>query len=376
MLEQPTRVSKSRWLAIFLLYVILIGFFFLLRPKPHHPTFVLRHLLPAHFTGLSLAPLAFSPDGQLLAVAEKRYGVVNGVKVWRVTDGQIVRAFPITFGGHGLSLSFSPDGKSLAVGCTDDVVRIFSIANGKLKRVLGKPAPWWIGSGVRSLAFSPDGKLLAMAIRNKVVIWKVESGERIQTLQTNLPSIPWVLRTVSFSQNSQWFVAGGDGVVQLWQVRDWKCVHRFPFARCLHVAFKENRRQLVAVSWNKVQVWSLPEGSVVSSVLPNFATSFPRDGKFSSDGELVAVTNLKILWWLARIKDWSQRLKIPKSLNPFAQINSLRGGVSIWRLSDGKRVAQLMRSEDGLPIGVAISPNGRFVAVGYEMGKVAVWERQ
>ena len=375
MLEQPTRVSKSRWLAIFLLCAILIGFFFLLRPKPRHLTFVLRHLLPAHFTDLSLAPLAFSPDGQLLAVAEKRYGVVNGVKVWRVTDGQIVRAFTIAFWVHGSSLSFSPDGKSLAVGCTDDAVRIYSIADGKLKKVLGKPTRG-SGSGVSALAFSPDGKLLAMGIQNKVVIWEVESGKRVQTLQTNLRPFPLVLSEVSFSQDSQWLVAGGDGVVQLWRVKDWKCIHRFPFARCLHVAFRENRRQLVAVSWNKVQVWSLPEGSVVSSALPNFATSFPRDGKFSSDGELVAVTNLKILWWLARIKDWSQRLKIPKSLNPFAQINPLRGGVSIWRLSDGRRVAQLMRSEGGLPIGVAISPDGRFIAVGYSMGKVAIWERQ
>jgi len=35
-----------------------------------------------------------------------------------------------------------------------------------------------------------------------------------------------------------------------------------------------------------------------------------------------------------------------------------------------------MRSEDGLPIGVAISPDGRFVAVGYSTSKVAIWERQ
>jgi len=237
---------QSRWLAIALFCAIIIGSVFLLRSNSPRPTFVLRHLLPARFSGIGLAPLAFSPDGQLLAVAG-----FKGVNVWRVTDGQLIYAFLTVFLPRSLSLAFSPDGKLLAVGCTDDTVRIYSIADGKLKRVLGKPAPWWSGSGVRSLAFSPDGKLLAMAIRNKVVIWKVESGERIQTLQTNLPSNPWVLRTVSFSQDGQWLVAGGDGVVQLWRVRDWKCVHRFPFARCLHVAFRENRRQLVAVSWNK-----------------------------------------------------------------------------------------------------------------------------
>ena len=375
MLEQLTAASKSRCLAIFLLCAILIGFFFLLRPSPHRLNFVLRHLLSAQFTDLSFAPLAFSPDGQLLAVAERQYGVMNGVKVWQVSEGRIVHAFPIAFWIHGLSLTFSPDGKLLVVGCTDDVVRIFSIADGKLKKVLGKPVSW-TGSGVRALAFSPDGKLLAMSIQNKVVVWEVESGKRVQTLQTNLRPFPAVLSTVSFSQDGQWFVAGGDGIVQLWRVRDWKCVHHFPFARCLHTAFRKGCCQLLAVGWNKVQVWSLPEGSIISSALSNFTTPFPRDCKFSSDGELVAVTDLRLSPFSALIRDWSQRLKIPKFLNPFAKINPLRGGVSIWRLSDGKRVAQLMRSEDGLPIGVAISPDGRFIAVGYSMGKIAIWERQ
>jgi WD40 repeat protein len=372
-LEQSTTTSQSRWLVIILLCAILVGFVFLLRPSSHRLNFVLRHLLPAQFTDLGFAPLAFSPDGQLLAVAEKQYGVMNGVKVWQVSEGQIVHAFPIAFWIHGLSLAFSPDGKLLAVGCMDDAVRIYNIADGKLKKVLGKPISW-MGSGVRAIAFSPDGKLLAMGIQNKVVVWEVESGKRVQTLQINLRPSPWV-RTVSFSQDGQWLVAGSDGVIQLWKVSNWKCVHRFPFARCLHVAFREGCRQLAAVSWNKVQVWRLPEGSTVPSTLPNFATSFPRDGKFSSDGELVAVTNWQTSFWLARIKDWSQQL-IPKFINPFAHLNPSRGGVSIWRLSDGKRVAQLMRSEDGLPIGVAISPDGRFVAVGYSTSKVAIWERQ
>jgi WD40 repeat protein len=129
--EQLIKSPQSRWLAIALFFAIIIGSVFLLRSNSPRLTFILRHLLPAGFPGAM--PLMFSPDSQLLAIAG-----TEGVNVWRVTDGQIIHAFPIAFLVRGLSLAFSPDGKLLAVGCTDDAVRIYNIADGKLKKVLGE----------------------------------------------------------------------------------------------------------------------------------------------------------------------------------------------------------------------------------------------
>jgi WD40 repeat protein len=56
--------------------------------------------------------LAFSPDGQLLALACGENGQV--IKIWRFPEATLLAAFPTSLAQSGLA--FSPDGKMLAVG--------------------------------------------------------------------------------------------------------------------------------------------------------------------------------------------------------------------------------------------------------------------
>ena len=77
------------------------------------------------------------------------------------------------------SVSFSPDGKTLASGSLDKTVRLWRLPDGELIRTLeGHSAPIWC------LSITPDGRILASGGKDKTVrLWGIPSGEHIRTLE-------------------------------------------------------------------------------------------------------------------------------------------------------------------------------------------------
>jgi WD40 repeat protein len=98
----------------------------------------------------------FSPDGRYLAAAG---GGKEGLRVWEVATGkEVLRLRPPPFRAYGPSmapLAFSPDGRAIALGCSDKAVRVWEVATGKeLHHFGGLP------SSAGHLAFAPDGRSL------------------------------------------------------------------------------------------------------------------------------------------------------------------------------------------------------------------------
>jgi WD40 repeat protein len=134
-----------------------------------------------------VSALAFSPDGQYLAVAgsERQQGkdlATEVIKIFRVADWQLLRAIQLPKGPYERpirTLAFSPDGKSLAAAGEERAIRLWRVENGKLVRLLpGHYDSQFKGDYVRSLAFSPDGLWLASAASDEVVkIWRVADGK-------------------------------------------------------------------------------------------------------------------------------------------------------------------------------------------------------
>jgi WD40 repeat protein len=66
-----------------------------------------------------------------------------------------------------LSLAFSPDGRTLALGAEDGSIHLWDMPAGRERSILRGHA-----RTVRSVAFSPDGKLLASGSQDgRVVLW-------------------------------------------------------------------------------------------------------------------------------------------------------------------------------------------------------------
>jgi WD40 repeat protein len=114
--------------------------------------------------------------------------------------------------GTVFSLSYSPDGKSIAMGDENGEVRVFLAASGQLLlRCIGH------SDGVRAVTFSPDGRTIASAsFDNTIRIWSVDDGRCLDVL---LGHEGWVY-SIAFDTNCKKLAsASEDGTCRLWDLR-------------------------------------------------------------------------------------------------------------------------------------------------------------
>ena len=112
--------------------------------------------------------LAFTPDGKVLVSA----GTDGKIKLWDAATGKESGAFNREHGGAG-HFALSLDGKLLASGNRDASITIWDFGSRTAKATIDRHRR----SGSNSLSFSPDGKSLAsVGSRNYVELWSVNSG--------------------------------------------------------------------------------------------------------------------------------------------------------------------------------------------------------
>jgi serine/threonine protein kinase len=109
--------------------------------------------------------LAYSPDGQTLAIGSSD----DTIKLWNVNTGNLLQ----TIEGHsnsGNSVAYSPDGRTFASGSFDSTIKLWNVKTGNLLQTLkGHSNP------VYSVAYSPDGRTLASGSDDKTIkIWRLK----------------------------------------------------------------------------------------------------------------------------------------------------------------------------------------------------------
>jgi len=164
--------------------------------------------------------IAFTPDGARLAI-------VNG-NIIRLRDVGSQRFVKTIAAENPLfTISFSPDGRTLASGDVANTIQLWDMTNEVNPAVEIRQSVYTLiaqegpVSGPKALvwqvAFSPDGTLLAAASGDGMIrIWDVESGLLAATLAGHSKAAT----SLAFSPDGRWLASGGlDGKVVLWGVK-------------------------------------------------------------------------------------------------------------------------------------------------------------
>jgi WD40 repeat protein len=155
--------------------------------------------------------VAFSPDGKLLAS-----GGLNGiVKLWSTENGATQRVLNNRPDYESKSISsvvFSPNGRLLVAGDTGGAIMLWDAASGRLLRTV----PGGADREIKSIAFSPDSKSLASGNSdNTITIWDAASGRALRTLAGHSGAV----NSVAFSPNGKLLYSGSaDGTAKVWDL--------------------------------------------------------------------------------------------------------------------------------------------------------------
>ncbi|WFD18804.1 general transcription repressor [Malassezia caprae] len=200
----------------------------------------------------------FSPDGKYLATGCNRsahiYEIESGAKVCVLQDEP-----PALQGDLYIrSVCFSPCGKFLATGAEDRQIRIWDLAEKKVKKVLTGHK-----QEIYSLVYSNDGKMLASGSGDKTVrLWDAETGQTLHVLYTS-PGLNYGpgITTVALSPDARLVAAGAlDTFVRIWDTRTGKLRCRLKGHKdsIYSVSFMPDGQSLISGSLDKtLKLWSL-----------------------------------------------------------------------------------------------------------------------
>ena len=150
--------------------------------------------------------LSFSPDGKYLAVGDFN-GDIHLLQVGTWEEVALFSKHP----WHIAYVAFSPDSQKIVSSCLNGIIKLWDVQTGKCLWSRKEHTHW-----VWSVNFHPNGKILASGSDDTTIkFWDVETGKCFKTIAAH---DAWVL-SVAFSPDGQILASGSfDRTIRLWDV--------------------------------------------------------------------------------------------------------------------------------------------------------------
>ncbi len=214
--------------------------------------------LIARLVGLSarIESVKFSPNGKKLAVTGGLPARMGEVQVWDINKRALDLSVPVTY-DTVYGASWSPDGKTIAFGCSDSTIRAIDAKTGKQVLYQGSHSDW-----VLDTVFSKEGTHVVSVGRDQTAkITELATQRFIDNLTSITPGAlsGGILAVARHPSRDQVLVGGADGTPQVFRMfRKTKrvigdnanLVKRFPpmSGRVFSVAYNPNGKMIAAGS--------------------------------------------------------------------------------------------------------------------------------
>jgi len=321
--------------------------------------------------GESVVRVSFSPDGKLLAVSLGKGGII----LYDVVTRRRKLTLQTDHVQHSLAWSYAAGRRRFASGGRGKV-RLWNLATGK-GQVIQADARW----PVRALAFSPDGRYLASGNDIRRVT--------VRELATKRLVWDWINQTyyitgLAFSLDSKRLAVAGNGRdATVWQVGSWRktATLRGHRAAIWGVQFTP-AGELLTASWDgTLKLWNV-EGELVRSVPcrgpgPDALAVSPDGRQLATAGK----SGLLQIWRKQRGLSIRSRINHPQPihdgrLSPDGKLVATCGynrTVQLLEVSTGRLLKILGRHQKKVSR-VVFSADGAWLASGGEDNRVMLWD--
>lgn len=323
-----------------------------------------KQLLTLNSDAYGINSIAFSPDQNVLGSG----GDDRTVKLWSIATGEIIRTLIHT--DEVKSISFSPDGKTIA-GSAAESTKLWSTTTGKeLKTIDNFDLPVFFAEG-NMIAGRRMEQAANQAITFSVDILNVTTGRKVRTLEGRYTE-PFNL--IALSKDNKLLAVGGEDseIITVWEVSTGRILHRFSGheTSIKALTFSPDNRMLASAGADgTVILWDPTAGKELLSLSKR--VSADQFFRISPDGKWLASRNYNAinLWDLAGNQGLivlRGHTGLTRSLAFSPNSNSLASGssdgtVKLWSVSTGSEL-RTFRGNQGKVQFVEFSPNGQLLA--------------
>jgi WD40 repeat protein len=323
--------------------------------------------------GEGTSSVTFSPDGRTLATA----GRSNKIVLWSVRTHR--RLGVLRTGTREVStLAFSPDGRRLAASGSDNSISIWNVSH---RQRLGRPLKAHAGS-ILGLAFSGDGRRVLSAGQDGTVT--ISDAQAASRYGRSVASYGFYMPSALSATYAVLDNYDALGVVDL---RSGQPMRRIPgssgFANAAAIS-ADGTTMAADLGTRRVRVWDTRSRKSLGTSV-KLSTSYIDAVALNADGRRIAAGDgsLVRVW---DVRGGTLRTRIKTGMKPVARValspdgNTVaiadrEGTVELWA-AVGTRLVPPLRVDNGSSFDgeLRFSPDGRVLAVASDPGTVTFWD--